>query len=119
MTKKLILLILIIQTTLLSFGQKTNDMNIENIKLYQANINYPYIASEKRKTEVLENSNKLKKGMTKGQVIELMTYPDEVNLTYKVKKSTSENNVAVFSMVYKQAIFFENDKQYAEAVKLK
>ncbi len=47
-----------------------------------------------------------------------MTYPDEVNVTYKVKKSTSENNVAVFSMVYKQAIFFENDKQYAEAVKL-
>ncbi len=100
MTKKLIILILIIQTTLLSFGQKTNYMNIENIKLYQEKISYPYIASEKRKTEVLENSNKLKKGMTKGQVIELMTYPDEVNLTYKIKKSKSENNVIGFSMVY-------------------
>ncbi len=34
--------------------------------------------------------------MTKDQVIELMVYPDEVNLTYKIKKSKSENNVADF-----------------------
>ncbi len=100
MTKKLMILTLIIQTTLLSFGQKTNNMNIENTKLYQENINYPYTASEKRKAEVFENMHLLKKGMTKGQVIELMTCPDEVNLTYKIKKSKSENNLIGSSMVY-------------------
>ncbi len=36
----------------------TNMIITENIKLYQENITYPYIASEKRKTEVLKNMNR-------------------------------------------------------------
>ena len=98
-----ILPILITLFTLNIMGQNNNDMNIKSIKLYQESIDYPYVASKKRKTVIINNMNKLKKGMTKNQVIELMTYPDEVNSTYKIKKIKSENNMAQrlgFSMVY-------------------
>lgn len=89
-----------LQISLLSCEQKnTNDMNIKNIELFQESIEYPYIASEKRKIAILENMNKLEKGMTKGQVIELMTQPDEANSTYKFKKATSDNVIG-FSLVY-------------------
>jgi len=97
---KLISLILITLFTLNSMGQNNNDMNIENIKLYQKSIDYPYVASEKRKAVIIDNMNKLKRGMTKNQVIELMTYPDEVNLTYKTIKIKSDNKTLGFSMVY-------------------
>ena len=43
--------------------------------------------------------NKLKKGMTKEQVINLMTQPDEVNLTYQFKKAKSDNVIG-FSLAY-------------------
>ena len=100
---KIIFFTLITLFTLNSMGQNNNDMNIENIKLYQERIDYPYVASKKRKTVIIDNMNKLKKGMTKNQVIELMTYPDEVNLTYEIRKIKSENNMTQtlgFSMVY-------------------
>jgi len=100
MIKQLITLIVMLQIVLLSCGQKSTNMNIEGIKLFQESIDYPYIVSEKRKAVVLENMNKLEKGMTKNQVIELMTYPDEANLTYKFKKAKSEDNVVGFSLVY-------------------
>ncbi len=74
-------------------------MNLEAIKLFQEHINTPYIASEKRKAVILDNMNKLEKGMTKNQVIQLMTYPDEINLTYKFKHSKSEDVIG-FSLVY-------------------
>lgn len=74
-------------------------MNIESIELFQENIEYPYTASEERKTVVLQNMNKLRKGMSKEQVFELVTQPDEANLTYKFKKAKSDNVIG-FSLVY-------------------
>ncbi len=58
------------------------------------------MASEKRKAVVLEHMVKLKKGMSRSEVIELMTYPDEVNLTYKFKYAKAKENVIGFSLVY-------------------
>lgn len=74
-------------------------MRIDNTELYQKNIEYPYYASEKRKKVILNSMNKLKKGMTKEEVISLITQPDEDNLTYKFKKDKSDNIVG-FSLVY-------------------
>lgn len=89
-----------LQISLLSCGQKNNKvMNIESIEFFQESIEYPYIALEKRKMAILENMNKLEKGMTKDQVIKLLTKPDEANLTYKFKKAKSDNIIG-FSLVY-------------------
>ncbi len=85
--------------TLLSCKQENNTMNLEATKLFQENINYPYMASEKRKAVILDNMNKLEKRMTKNQVIQLMTHPDEFNLTYKFKRSKPEDVIG-FSLVY-------------------
>lgn len=72
---------------------------INNIELFQKNIEYPYCASEKRSMIILNNMNTLKKGMTKEEVINLMNQPDEANLTHKYKKSESDNVIG-FSLVY-------------------
>ena len=98
MIKKAIILTVISLSTLISYGQLNSNMNIDDIKLFQEEIYYPYTASEKRSKLILTNMNKLEKGMTKKQVIELMTAPDEVNLTYKTIKS--KNNIIGFSLVY-------------------
>ncbi|MGB4774096.1 MAG: hypothetical protein WBP45_02895 [Daejeonella sp.] len=98
MIKQLLISIGLLQAALFSYGQNSMDMDIKSIKLFQENMDYPYIASEKRKAVILENMNSLKKGMTKNQVIELMTPPDEANLTYKSKKS--KDNLMGFAMVY-------------------
>lgn len=101
MIKQFITLMVIIQTTLLSSGQENTSMNIKGIELFQKRIDYPYQASEIRKSVILENMNKLEKGMSKDQVVELMTHPDEANLTFKFKKAKSEeDNVIGFSLVY-------------------
>ncbi|GGG46896.1 hypothetical protein GCM10010976_17910 [Bizionia arctica] len=100
MIKQIIILIVLLQISTLSYGQKNNKiMKIETIELFQKNIKYPYKASEKRKMTILNNMNKLEKGMTMEQVIELMTLPDDVNLTYNFKKAKSDN-VTGFSLVY-------------------
>ena len=88
------------QLALISCGQQNNTMNIDDIKLFQKELSYPYYASEKREKVISDNMNKLEKGMRENQVIELMSSPDEVNLTYKSIKSKSEDNVIGFSMVY-------------------
>jgi hypothetical protein len=87
MIKQLVILIIISQATLISYGQLNSNINIDDIKLFQEEMNYPYTASEIRSKVILTNMNKLEKGMTKEQVIELMTAPDEVNSTYKTIKS--------------------------------
>ncbi|WP_136465956.1 hypothetical protein [Flagellimonas onchidii] len=74
-------------------------MGIDKTELFQKNIEYPYSASEKRKMLILNNMNKLKKGMAKVDVIKLMTQPDEANLTYKFKKAESDNVIG-FSLAY-------------------
>ncbi len=100
MVKQLTTLIMMLPLiALLSCRQENNTMNLEAIKLFQEHINDPYIASEKRKAVILDNMNKLEKNMTKNQVIQLMTYPDEVNLTYKFKRSKPEDVIG-FSLVY-------------------
>jgi hypothetical protein len=98
MIKKLIILTIISLVTLISYGQQDSNMNIDDIKLFQEEINYPYSASEERANLILANMNKLEKGMTKNQVIELLTAPDEVNLSYKSIKS--KDNIIGFSLVY-------------------
>ncbi|GGG46700.1 hypothetical protein [Bizionia arctica] len=98
--KQIIILIVMLQIASLSYGQKNNKiMKIEDIELFQKSIEYPYQASEKRKMTILNNMNKLEKGMTKAQVIELMTLPDDANLTYDFKKANSDNVIG-FSLVY-------------------
>ncbi|NMH87979.1 hypothetical protein [Flavivirga algicola] len=100
MIKQLITLIVILPlVALLGCGQENSKMNTEGTKLYQENINYPYSASEKRKAIILNNMNKLEKGMTKNEVIKLITYPDEVNLTYEFKNAKPESVIG-FSLVY-------------------
>lgn len=95
-----IILIALLQIPLLSCETKENETTgVKGIKLFQKNIEYPYIASEKRKTVILNNMNKLKKGMTKEDVINLMTQPDEANMTYKFKKAKSDDVIG-FSLVY-------------------
>ncbi len=74
-------------------------MNIESIELFQESSEYPYVAIEKRKIAILENMNKLEKGMTKDHVIKLLTKPDEANLTYNFRKAKSDNIIG-FSLVY-------------------
>lgn len=100
MNVKLIILIIVSQATLLNCGQKNSTMNIDNIKHFQKNVNYPYSASIERAKVIQDNMNTLKKGMMKKQVIELLTAPDEVNYTYKSIKSISKNNIVGFSLVY-------------------
>ncbi len=100
MISRLIVLVILFQISILSCDMKNDKtLSIDNIELFQKNIEYPYKASEKRKVLILDNMNKLKKGMTKEEVINLMTQPDEVNLTYKFIK-TKSNNVIGFSLVY-------------------
>ncbi|MDW5290715.1 hypothetical protein [Formosa sp. PL04] len=100
MIKQIIILTVLLQIASLSYGQKNNEiMKIENIELFQKDIKYPYQASEERKTTILNNMNTLEKGMTKGQVIELMTLPDDANLTYNFKKTKSDNVIG-FSLAY-------------------
>lgn len=81
-------------------GKKNSTMNIDNIKHFQENVNYPYSASIERAKVIQDNMNTLKKGMIKKQVIELLSAPDEANYTYKSIKSVSENNIIGFSLVY-------------------
>lgn len=97
---KQLLILIVIQSTFLCCEQKTHQMNINDIKLFQAGIKYPYTASVKRVKEILKNMNALKKGMDKKQVIELLTVPDEVNLTYSLIKSKSLDRANGFSLVY-------------------
>ncbi len=98
MIKQLTIFTIMILLSLLSCGQQSSDVDIDNIKLYREKADYPYSAPEKRKNVILENMNKLEKGMTKDQVIELLTSPDEVNLTYNTVKKG--NKAVGFSMVY-------------------
>ncbi|MDO5970244.1 hypothetical protein Q4Q35_10535 [Flavivirga aquimarina] len=100
MAKWLISFIIMCLLALLSCRQQNNPMNIDDINLFQKKINIPYNASGKRVKVILDNMNKLKKGMAVKQVIELLTAPDEVNLTYKLVKSKSEENTIGFSLVY-------------------
>ncbi len=74
-------------------------MNTRDIELFQKTKDYPYMSSKTRETTILENMNQLERGMTKDDVIELMTLPDEVNLTYAFKH-VKPNQVIGFSMVY-------------------
>ncbi len=74
-------------------------MNTRDIKLFQETKDYPYMSSKTRETTILENMNQLERGMTKDDVIELMTLPDEVNPTYKFKNAKSDHIIG-FSMVY-------------------
>ncbi|PLW99100.1 MAG: hypothetical protein C0594_17415 [Marinilabiliales bacterium] len=98
MIKKLLILIIISQWAFLSYAQQNNKMN--DTKLFQKEVSYPYKASENREKVILENMNKLEKGMTKKEVIELMSAPDEINLTYSSIKSKSKDNVIGSSLVY-------------------
>lgn len=81
-------------------GQQISDVNIDEIKLFQEKIEYPYSASEEREEVILANMNKLKKGMIKNQVVGLLTAPDEVNLTYRFPNAKSKDNIVGFSLVY-------------------
>ncbi len=100
MTRLLIALITLFQISLFSCDMKDDKgMGIDKTELFQKNIEYPYSASEKRKMLILNNMNKLKKGMAKVDVIKLMTQPDEANLTYKFKKAESDNVIG-FSLAY-------------------
>lgn len=47
-------------------------------------INYPYIASEKRKTSILEGYRKVKIGMNVDEVLGILSSPDEVNDTFDI-----------------------------------
>ncbi len=76
---------------------------IDDIELYQNKISYPYKASKEREQIILNNINKLKKGVSKKYVLETMTKPDEANLTYKyvkVKTGKENENITGFSLVY-------------------
>ncbi|WP_234859498.1 hypothetical protein [Aquimarina aquimarini] len=100
MIKQLVVLILIYLSVTSCDQQKNNTMNIDDVKLFQEVIPYPYTASEKRRKVILNTMNALKKGMSKKQVIELLTAPDEANLRYKWIKTKSKDNVSGFSFVY-------------------
>ncbi len=83
--------------------KKTKNTFIGDIELYQKNISYPYKASKDRQQTILNNINRLKKGMNKQDVIAIMTNPDEANLTYKyikVKTGNESENITGFSLLY-------------------
>ncbi len=83
--------------------KKEKDKIIGNIELYQKNISYPYKATKDREQTILNNIDKLKIGLSKKEVLEMMTKPDEVNLTYKyikVKVGKEAENIVGFSFVY-------------------
>ena len=95
------LIFLLLFSIILSGCQQneSQNINIEDDKLFQNRIEYPYEASNKRRTHILDNMNKIKKGMTKNDVIGLLNLPDEKNLTYKEIKDKPENAIG-FSLTY-------------------
>ena len=96
-----VILILLFQTSIFSCVQENDNSKINGVILFQEKIVYPYIVSEKRRTAILKNMNKLEKGMTKESVIELMTFPDEANFTYEtIKNKSNKDNISGFSLVY-------------------
>jgi hypothetical protein len=97
--KQLILVFVLLQTATLKHMQEKH-VNIDDIRLFQKSISYPYIATDKREAVIIDNMNRLEKGMSIYQVVEILTEPDEVNPTYKAVKSKSGNNIVGFSVVY-------------------
>ncbi|MCD4664030.1 MAG: hypothetical protein K8R68_02090 [Bacteroidales bacterium] len=67
-------------------------------KIYNAQIEYPYVASEKRQDTILQNMNKLEKGITNNEVLKLLSLPDEINPTYPPNK-TGKKEIG-YSYVY-------------------
>ncbi len=83
--------------------QKEKDRIMGDIELYQKNISYPYKASKERQQIIYNNINKVKVGLSKKEVLEIMTKPDEANLTYKyikVKTGKELENIVGFSLMY-------------------
>ncbi|MCD4793052.1 MAG: hypothetical protein K8R54_07470 [Bacteroidales bacterium] len=85
-------------------------------KTYNAQIEYPYVASEQRTNIIFDNMNKLKFGMNKKDVIQLLTLPDEINATYP-SNITAKDTIG-FSYVYIIERKQENGSQNEKAEKL-
>ncbi|MCD4793058.1 MAG: hypothetical protein K8R54_07500 [Bacteroidales bacterium] len=95
MTKYILITLLGLFNSLYSCSQENKTM--EN-KVYNALIEYPYVASKERKNIILDNMNKLKSGMNKKEVIQLLTLPDEINEAFPLIKTAKE--IIGFSYVY-------------------
>ncbi len=85
-------------------------------KVYNAQIEYPYVASEQRTNIIFDNMNKLKFGMNKKEVVQLLTLPDEINATYP-SNVTAKDTIG-FSYVYIIERKQENGSQNEKAEKL-
>ena len=94
--KNYILLALIgLTSTFCSCSQENKTMKN---KVYNAQIEYPYVASQQRTNIIFDNMNNLKLEMNKKEVVQLLTLPDEINATYP-SNVTAKDTIG-FSYVY-------------------
>ncbi len=85
-------------------------------KVFDDKIEYPYSASEQRRNIIFDNMNKLKSGMNKKEVVQLLTLPDEINATYP-SNVTAKDTIG-FSYVYIIERHQENGSYNEKAEKL-
>jgi hypothetical protein len=95
MKKNILIILLGLLGSLNSFSQENNTS--EN-KINNDIIEYPYSASKQRENMIYDNMNNLKLGMNKKEVVQLLTLPDEINVTY-TSNVTAKDTIG-FSYVY-------------------
>ncbi len=93
--KNFLIIILGLLSTFYSCSQENKTMKD---KLSDIKIEYPYVTSKERQNIIFNNMNKLKFGMNKKEVVQLLTLPDDINATYP-SNITAKDTIG-FSYVY-------------------